>query len=476
MASLTVPAMHQEPAPPGASTSKPNKMYPQSLVFSSEGLGLEELMSIKAVIDSDDDDDDSNPPVMTQAMRCQKSLQFAALCMAVCLAGLNDTLIGPLIPWLQEVYRVGYTTVSLIFIASSTVRLLFMPHLGRERPDTSIQAFAPPFLVFITTSFSIGFACMFLISTALTSLPSFAQCLTAYYPLLQNGGSTVFVTSLAEDTTVRLSVMYTAYGVAATCAPLLSARFARLSNWSSVFLVTVGCAVSTMTLQVLAFKFKSQADCLKEIGQPRVDNAEDSPNAISKYKRIFRLPTRPDVHLLALFLFMHVGIEVTISGWIVTFMTERHGGPYSGYILSGFWGGSTVGRLMLIPLTKKLGEWRALRLYIFIAIGLELTVWLISSFTVNAVAVICIGFVFGPIYATVMTHTGQILPPELMGGAISWITIFTSTGSVVFPFIAGAIASSGGMDSLPPLLMAMEGLMLGIWAFVLEHGLKLTLT
>lgn len=66
-------------------------------------------------------------------------------------------------------------------------------------------------------------------------------------------------------------------------------------------------------------------------------------------------------------------------------------------------------------------------------------------------AVVCIGFVFGPIYATVMAHTGRILPPELIGGAISWITIFTSTGSAVFPFIAGAIASRGGMDSLPPL-------------------------
>lgn len=75
-------------------------------------------------------------------------------------------------------------------------------------------------------------------------------------------------------------------------------------------------------------------------------------NAISKYRRIFHLPA---VHLLALFLFVHVGIEVTISGWIVTFMTERHGGPYSGYISSGFWGGSTVGRLALIPLTKKVG-------------------------------------------------------------------------------------------------------------------------
>ena len=89
---------------------------------------------------------------------------------------------------------------------------------------------------------------------------------------------------------------------------------------------------------------------MKEIGQQPLDNTEDSLNSIAKYKRLLRMAT---VHLLALFLFTHVGIEVTVSGWIVTFMSERHGGPYTGYVASGFWGGSTVGRLALIPLTKK---------------------------------------------------------------------------------------------------------------------------
>ena len=103
---------------------------------------------------------------------------------------------------------------------------------------------------------------MFLVSTVPASLPGFPQCLTAYYPLLQDGGSVASVTSMAEDTTVRLSVMYTAYGVTATCAPLVSARFARMSKWSSVFLVTAGCAVTTAAVQMLAFKFKSQAGTL----------------------------------------------------------------------------------------------------------------------------------------------------------------------------------------------------------------------
>ncbi|PIL23327.1 MFS general substrate transporter [Ganoderma sinense ZZ0214-1] len=466
MTSQTVPVVHQLAAPPGEDSDKTNKLYAASLIFSEEGSEPAETVSFEVVTDSDDEDESSNAPIMTGTMCRQKSVQFAALCMAVYLAGWNDALIGPLIPRLQEVYHVGYTTVSLVFIMSSlgyisgaSAYVYLTDRFGFGLMvvvasifvaiSTCIQASAPPFPVFIVASFSIGSACMFL-----------------------DGGSTAFVAGMADDTAVKLSIMYTAYGIAATCAPLVSARFAQLSSWSSVFLATVGFAVTTAILQVLAFKFKSQADCLKEIGQRRVlENTEDSQNVISKYKRVFRLPT---VHLMAFFLFIHVGIEVTISGWIVTFMTERHGGPYSGYISSGFWAGSTIGRLALIPLTKKLGEWRALRLYILIAVGLELTMWLVSSFTINAAAVVLIGFVFGPIYATVMAHTGHILPPDLIGGAISWIAILTSAGSAVFPFMAGAVASRASLDSLPLLLVMMEGLMLVIWAFVPQHRPKLT--
>ena len=68
------------------------------------------------------------------------------------------------------------------------------------------------------------------------------------------------------------------------------------------------------------------------------------------------------VHLLAAFLMVYIGIEVTIgginsfpqivaqqmadnckSGWIVTFlMIVRDGGPSSGYVSTGFFGGKLL--------------------------------------------------------------------------------------------------------------------------------------
>ena len=46
------------------------------------------------------------------------------------------------------------------------------------------------------------------------------------------------------------------------------------------------------------------------------------------------------VHLLAFFILVYVGVEVTIGGWIVTFIIDvRGGGASSGYISAGFFGG-----------------------------------------------------------------------------------------------------------------------------------------
>jgi len=72
------------------------------------------------------------------------------------------------------------------------------------------------------------------------------------------------------------------------------------------------------------------------------------------------------VHLLSLFIMIYIGVEVTIGGiifvlhdchksdycklgWIVTFlMTVRKGGPSSGYVSTGFFGGKCL-IILLFP-------------------------------------------------------------------------------------------------------------------------------
>jgi hypothetical protein len=49
------------------------------------------------------------------------------------------------------------------------------------------------------------------------------------------------------------------------------------------------------------------------------------------------------VHILSIFALVYIGVEITIGGWIVTYVIEERGGGHdAGYISSGFFGGESV--------------------------------------------------------------------------------------------------------------------------------------
>jgi len=53
------------------------------------------------------------------------------------------------------------------------------------------------------------------------------------------------------------------------------------------------------------------------------------------------------LHIMAAFVFVYVGTEVTVGGWIVTFLiSERGGGAEAGYVSSGFFGGTSCPSLV----------------------------------------------------------------------------------------------------------------------------------
>ncbi|KAI0763038.1 MFS general substrate transporter [Trametes elegans] len=391
-------------------------------------------------------------------MRRKALIQFSTLCWSIAVAGWNDGTLGPLLPRLQSVYHVGYAIVSLIFIVNSlgyllgaTSYLYLTDRFGFGKMVViasfigmvgfALEASGAPFPVFVIGYVFSGFGMSFL-----------------------DAGSNAFVASLDENTSTKMGIMHAVYGAGAMCSPLVSTQFARLPRWSFVYLVHIGITLVNAMLEMLAFRFGNQEQCLREIGQSPPEKTKDSEAGVNKYKQVFRLRA---VHLMGLFIFVYTGVEITIGGWIVTYViNERHGGPNAGYISSGFFGGLTVGRVALLWLNKKIGEWRVIFLYIAICLGLELVVWLVPSLISGAVCVSFVGFFLGPLFPIVMSHAGVVLPPELISGGIGWIASFGSVGGAVFPFITGAIASRTSIASLQPLLIVMMGVLLVIWAFV----------
>lgn len=115
------------------------------------------------------------------------------------------------------------------------------------------------------------------------------------------------------------------------------------------------------------------------------------------------------------------------------------------YILPpGFFAGLTLGRIIFIPLNRKLGEKVSVFIYSAAALGLEMVIWFVPSLIGNATAVSFVGMALGPFYPIVMSACTKLLPRALTGGAIGWIASFGQAGSAIFPFITGALAEKYG--------------------------------
>lgn len=209
---------------------------------------------------------------------------------------------------------------------------------------------------------------------------------------------------------------------------------------------------------IYVFRFKTQDAILGEAGIP---TGPLGASEHSTMRQIFSLKT---VHIMAFFILIYVGTEVTIGGWIVTFLIdERGGGPSSGYISSGFFGGLTLGRLILIWVNEKIGERRVVYIYTVLAIGLELVVWLVPSLIGDAIAVSLIGLFLGPFYPICMKQASLLLPRWLLTGSVGYIAGFGQTGSAIFPFITGAIAQKHGVIVSQPILVTLMGVLLVLW-------------
>ncbi|KAI0358139.1 MFS general substrate transporter [Trametes cingulata] len=393
----------------------------------------------------------------TPASRRLARLRYATLCWTLFLAGWNDGTTGPLLPRMQTVYHVGFALVSLVFvsnclgfISAAAANVWLTDRLGFGKVSSVIQllsyvleAPAPPFPVFVIGYYLNGFGIA-----------------------LQEAGANSYVASLKENTSSKFGILHAIYGVGACAAPLVATQFAQLNHWSFHYLVSMGIAFANCLFLLAMFQLKDRDTCLTEIGQAPASTREGETDGQSgnKFKQMFRLRT---LHILAFFILIYVGVEVTLGGWIVQYVIDlRGGGPSSGYIASAFFGGLTLGRVGLLWVNRKLGEHRAIFLYAIVAIGLELVVWLVPSLIGGGIAVSFVGVLLGPMYPVVMNYAGRVLPPWLLTGCIGWIAGFGQAGSAFLPFLTGAVASKAGIKSLQPLLVSMMALMVGLWALV----------
>ena len=96
---------------------------------------------------------------------------------------------------------------------------------------------------------------------------------------------------------------------------------------------------------------------------------------------------------------MCVGANEKSAGWVVEFLIRVRGGQASqvGYAASGFWGGLTLGRVLLADVTFRLGERRMIFCYLALALAAQFAFWFVPNIVASAVMISLLGFFIGPV-------------------------------------------------------------------------------
>ncbi|OAA73729.1 Major facilitator superfamily transporter [Cordyceps fumosorosea ARSEF 2679] len=389
--------------------------------------------------------------------------------VAFFVVGMNDAAIGPLLPYtkrssnldvkLEEYYGLGKTVMSLIFLTpflGYSAAALANAHIHVAFGQRGIAVVAP--------------LCHILTYAVLASHPPYpalivANAVSGLANGLLDACFCAWVGAMHRGNTIQ-GFLHACYSLGALFSPLIATSIVVKADlqWFNFYYVMASfvpfspVGVALIELCGLTFVFWDKTGSVYQAEHRRED-----PNATGAGTR--EALKSPVTWLCATFLFAYMGVEVGLGGWVVTFMLNvRKASAYaSGISVTGFWTGMVLGRAMLGFVTERFGERLCLSIYLAICLGLELLFWLVPQFIVSAVAVAFLGFFLGPMFPGAVMLTAKLLPRRIHVSAIGFAMSLGGTGSAIFPFIIGAVASKKGLAVFQPIILALGVVIALVW-------------
>lgn len=117
-------------------------------------------------------------------------------------------------------------------------------------------------------------------------------------------------------------------------------------------------------------------------------------------------------------------------------------------------------------ITGRIGEKRAIAIYLVTSLILELLYWLVPNFVASVIFITFLGFFLGPLFPAVIVTATKLLPNDYHVGVIGFAAAFGGGGAAIFPFAIGAIAQSKGVQVLQPIILALLIFLLLLWLCV----------
>lgn len=392
------------------------------------------------------------------------------------LLGMSDAVIGALLPYarltpppqkhqqltnaqIEEYYDLTYTVVSLLFLSPFVgylVAALLNNHIHHRFGQRGVAVLGPLCRL-------VGFIPM-ACHPPYPALPV-VLLVTGFGNGIEDSAWNAWIGNM-QSANELLGFLHGAYGLGATIAPLFATAMITKGHlpWYTFFYLMSGLEALSLLVSTTAFWTATGA-----VHRATYTDVGEGASRVTT-RTVLR---NPITWLLAVFLLGYVGAEVSLGGWIVTFMLRvRHAGDFeAGLTVVFFWLGLTVGRVALGFVTGRVGEKLAITVYLALCVALQLLYWLVPNFVASAVFVAFLGFFLGPLFPAAIVAATKLLPRDYHVSAIGFAAAFGGGGAAVFPFAIGSIAQKKGVQVLQPIVLAMLAFILLVWWF-LPGGLR----
>ncbi len=358
--------------------------------------------------------------------------------------GLTNAMIGPALPHLIEEFHLSFTlTGTLLFVQGG---FYFLAVLSS---GVASDYFGKKLFLLIGALLVVVGLLGFMLFGSVVSLFFSLSLLGMGVGALDGGVNGLFIDISGEKKGIGLGLLHMFFGVGALSGPLLFA-FLSWVNWRLAFL----CAASLVAL----FFF-----LLLPLPFPARQHSEAIP-----FSAITALLGHRIMIQFILLLFLYVGAEQVVAGWLPTYLIgTRHTSHLHGSLaLSLFFIGLTVGRLLNGFIAEFLGYSRTLLILSFGSVVFFSLVFLVQAVGPVIFLFVLLGFFLSGIYPTVMAQAG-ILFPRYSGTVSGALTAAGGLGGMFFPFGMGFVSEYTGLKVgfIVPWCSAVVMLLLAFLSF-----------
>ncbi|NLG69902.1 MAG: MFS transporter [Firmicutes bacterium] len=335
--------------------------------------------------------------------------------------GLELGAFGPAIAEWMQAFATGPATIGLVFSASSVgamaATLGYAPAVARHGLRTVLVAGA--------ALFGLGLGAAAAAVSPAMLLAGFVAA-GAGFGALDSGINHLYVRLFPGARAVARNLVHLFFAIGAAAAPVTMALVLPAVGWRAAYATL---AAAGLVLAPALYVTCPVAPALRQ-GEPA------RATAAWRWLGAVLAP--------AVAMALYVGVEVTVSGWVYSFLAQEAQAPpvLAGAGVSVFWAGLAAGRLALGPAVERAGYRASLVVGAGVA-GASLLAAVLPVGPVAAVALLGLcGLAMSIIFPTLMALASTRVPPaeEATAAATAVMLLAASAGNMTLPALAGTAA------------------------------------